>query len=168
MHFCFVFIIGHWLQSHHFKYGLHLAGHVVYYDCVQKRSEASKTTPGTSQKIWHTSTFWHVLCHGCGLNHGRDYVCTHHIFSQILNLSFVIVFWEEKRISDKYLRLGCDRFLGCTHAPRTSRFRCARTRVRTSNLRWLHFAPALSLNQHFLNHFFFTIFQQFLGCSKTE
>ena len=39
------------------------------------------------------------------------------------------------------LGMGCDHFLGRTHAPRTSRFRSARTRVRTSNLEWLHFAP---------------------------
>ena len=40
---------------------------------VQKRSEASKTTPGTSQKIWHTSTFWNVLCHGIRIDHGRNH-----------------------------------------------------------------------------------------------
>ena len=39
--------------------------------------------------------------------------------------------------------VSCDRFLGRMHAPRTSRLRCARTRVRTPNLRWSHFAPAL-------------------------
>ena len=38
--------------------------------------------------------------------------------------------------------MGCDHFLGRTHAPRTSRFRSARTRVRTSNLEWSHFTPA--------------------------
>ena len=38
--------------------------------------------------------------------------------------------------------VSCDRFLGRTHAPRTSRFRTARTRVRTSNLKGSHFAPA--------------------------
>ena len=41
--------------------------------------------------------------------------------------------------------VSCDCFLGRTHKPRTSRFRCARTRVRTSNLKWSHFAPALAL-----------------------
>ena len=65
---------------------------------VQKRSEASKTTPGTSQKIWHTSTFWNVLCHGCGFNHGRDYVRTHHMFSRILNC---FLFLRKKNISDE-------------------------------------------------------------------
>ena len=39
--------------------------------------------------------------------------------------------------------MSCDRFLGRTHAPRTSRLRCVRTRVRTPNLKWSHFAPAL-------------------------
>ena len=39
-------------------------------------------------------------------------------------------------------RVSCNRFLGCTHAPRTTRFRCARTRVRTSNFKWSHLAPA--------------------------
>ena len=38
--------------------------------------------------------------------------------------------------------MGCDRFLRRTHAPRTSRFQCARTRVRTFILWWSHFAPA--------------------------
>ena len=38
--------------------------------------------------------------------------------------------------------VNCDRFLGHTHAPRTSRFRSARTRVRTSNWKGSHFAPA--------------------------
>jgi hypothetical protein len=33
-----------------------------------------------------------------------------------------------------------------SHTPRTSRFRCTRTRVRTSNLKWLHFAPVLLVN----------------------
>ena len=37
-----------------------------------------------------------------------------------------------------FQRVGCDRFLGRTYAPRTFRCRCARTRVRTCNLRWLH------------------------------
>ena len=88
--------------------------------------------------------------------------------------------------------MSCDRFLGRTHAPRTSRFRCARTRVRTSNLMWSHFAPAPALLikkvfQQFFNYFssfsqtgfrtsfsdlefFSAIFQHFysLGCSKTE
>ena len=41
--------------------------------------------------------------------------------------------------------VSCEPFLGRTHAPRTSRFRCARTRVRTSDLRWSHFAPAPAL-----------------------
>ena len=38
--------------------------------------------------------------------------------------------------------MGCDRFLCRTHAPRTSRNQCARTRVRTLILWWSHFAPA--------------------------
>ena len=38
--------------------------------------------------------------------------------------------------------MGCDRFLRRTHAPRTSRFQCARTCVRTFILWWSHFAPA--------------------------
>ena len=38
--------------------------------------------------------------------------------------------------------MGCDRFLRRTHAPRTSRFQCARTRVRTFILWWSPFAPA--------------------------
>ena len=60
--------------------------------------------------------------------------------------------------------VSCDRFLGRTHAPRTSRFRCARTRVRTSNLRWSHFAPAPApfVNQHF----FQKIFSKFLTFYK--
>ena len=37
--------------------------------------------------------------------------------------------------------VSCDRFLGRTHAPRTSRFRSARTCVRTSNLKGSHLAP---------------------------
>ena len=49
--------------------------------------------------------------------------------------------------------MGCDWFLGRTHAPRTSRFRCAHRCVRTSNLGWSHFAPAPFVN-------FSTIFQQ--------
>jgi len=54
-------------------------------------------------------------------------------------------------------RVGCDRFLGRTHAPRTSRCWCARTRVRTSNIGWSHFAPAHSLFCKF------TFFQQFFN-----
>ena len=38
--------------------------------------------------------------------------------------------------------VSCDCFLGRTHTPRTSRFRSARTRVRTSNLKGSHLAPA--------------------------
>ena len=38
--------------------------------------------------------------------------------------------------------VSCDRFLRRTHAPRTSRSRFARTRVRTPILWWSHFAPA--------------------------
>ena len=59
--------------------------------------------------------------------------------------------------------VSCDRFLGRTHAPRTSRLRCARTRVRTPNLKWSHFEPALF-------KLFSVIFQHFYGlvCSKTE
>ena len=45
-------------------------------------------------------------------------------------------------IHTKLQGVSCDRFLGHTHVPRTSRFRYARTRVRTSNLRWSHFTPA--------------------------
>jgi hypothetical protein len=42
--------------------------------------------------------------------------------------------------------VSCDLFLDRTHAPRTSRFRCARTCVLTSNLKWSHYAPALLVN----------------------
>ena len=74
-----------------------------------------------------------------------------------------------------------DRFLGHTHAPCTSRFRCARTRVRTSHLKWSHFAPSPALLitstffstffQHFFSNFSiffnnFSIFFNIFGCSK--
>ena len=39
--------------------------------------------------------------------------------------------------------MGCDHFLRRTHAPCTSRFQCARTRVCTFILWWSHFATAL-------------------------
>ena len=56
---------------------------------------------------------------------------------------------------DQYSQgVSCDPFLGRTHAPRMSKFRCARTRVRTSNLRWSHFAPAPFVNQHFFQKIF--------------
>ena len=42
--------------------------------------------------------------------------------------------------------VSCDRFLRRTHAPRTSRSRFARTRVRTPILWWSHFAPAPLVN----------------------
>ena len=38
--------------------------------------------------------------------------------------------------------VSCDGFLRRTHAPRTSRSRPARTRVRTPILWWSHSAPA--------------------------
>ena len=53
--------------------------------------------------------------------------------------------------------MGCDRFLRRTHAPRTSRFQCARTRVRTFILWWSHFAPARApflLKIKFRGHFY--------------
>ena len=56
--------------------------------------------------------------------------------------------------------MSCDRFLGRTHAPRTSRLRCARTRVRTPNLKWSHFAPAPAL---LVKKRFSAIFQSFLS-----
>ena len=40
--------------------------------------------------------------------------------------------------------VSCDCFLGRTHTPRTSRFRSARTRVRTSNLEWSHLSLAMA------------------------
>ena len=42
----------------------------------------------------------------------------------------------------KYQRVSCDRFLGRTHTPRTSRFKCTHKRVCTFILWWSHFAPA--------------------------
>ena len=51
-------------------------------------------------------------------------------------------------------RLSCNRFLGRTQAPRMSRFKCARTCVRISNLRWSHFAPAPFENQHYFKKIF--------------
>ena len=65
--------------------------------------------------------------------------------------------------------VSCDRFLGRTHSPRTSRLRCARTRVRTPNLKWSHFAPAPALLVKQKNssitltffHQFFNIFMVF-------
>ena len=79
--------------------------------------------------------------------------------------------------------VSCDRLcVTRTHAPRTSRLRCARTHVRIPNLKWSHFAstPALLVEYHFSAIFqsffcqffklFFAIFQNVygLGCSKTE
>ena len=55
--------------------------------------------------------------------------------------------------------VSCDRFFGRTHAPRTSRLRCARTRVRTPNFKRSHFAPALQ--SFFIN--FSNFFQQFFS-----
>ena len=52
--------------------------------------------------------------------------------------------------------------MGRTHAPRTSRFRCARTRVRTCDLKWSHFAPALAL------YIFFSNFSTFYDILKQE
>ena len=43
---------------------------------------------------------------------------------------------------DLHQGMGCDPCLRRTHAPRTSRSRFARTRVRTPILWWSHFAPA--------------------------
>ena len=40
----------------------------------------------------------------------------------------------------KLQRVSCNHFLRRTHAPRTSRFWCARIRARTFILWWLHFA----------------------------
>ena len=54
-----------------------------------------------------------------------------------------------------------DRFLGRTHAPRTSRLRCARTGVRTPNFKRSHFAPAPALQSFFIN--FSNFFQQFFS-----
>ena len=54
--------------------------------------------------------------------------------------------------------MSCDGFLGRTHAPRTSRLRCARTRVRTPNFKRSHFAPALQC--------FFSNFSAFLWLNK--
>ena len=45
----------------------------------------------------------------------------------------------------KHQGVSCDLFLGRTHAPRTSRLRCARTCVRTFHLKWSHFTPAPAL-----------------------
>ena len=56
-----------------------------------------------------------------------------------------------------YQGMGCDHFLRRTHAPRTSRFQCARTRVRTFILWWSHFAPARApflLKIKFRGHFY--------------
>ena len=50
--------------------------------------------------------------------------------------------WIARYVETKHQGVSCDRFLGRTHAPRTPRFRTARTRVRTSNLKGSHFAPA--------------------------
>ena len=63
--------------------------------------------------------------------------------------------------SRNYQGVSCDLFWGRTHAPRMSRLRCARTRVRTPNLKWSHFAPALSaiFQSFFIN--FSKFFQQF-------
>ena len=53
-------------------------------------------------------------------------------------------FWQQVLPSGfkNWQGVSCDRFLGRTHAPRTSRYKSARTRVRTSNLKGSHFAPA--------------------------
>ena len=55
-----------------------------------------------------------------------------------------VTHFEAKYCKSLYIQQGvsCDRFLGRTHAPHTSRFRSARTRVRTSNLKGSHLAPA--------------------------
>ena len=89
-------------------------------------------------------------------------------------------FWE-RRISmiylcSKYQGVSCDPFLRRTHAPCTSRFWCARTRVRNSNLRWSHFAPAPVpfINQHFFLKIFskfstfYKLFYYKIGHSKAE
>ena len=52
------------------------------------------------------------------------------------------VFLEADFQYPKKQGMGCDPFLHRTHAPRTSRNLCARTRVRTLILWWSHFAPA--------------------------
>ena len=57
--------------------------------------------------------------------------------------------------------VSCDRFLGRTHAPRTSRLRCACTRERTPNFKRSHFAPAPALQSFFIN--FSNFFQQFFS-----
>ena len=61
--------------------------------------------------------------------------------------------------------MGCDRFLGRTQAPRTSRFMCARTCVRTSNLRWSPIAPAPApfISLHFFPQFFNNVLTIFKG-----
>ena len=69
----------------------------------------------------------------------------------------------------EYQGVSCDLFLGRTHAPRTSRLRCARTRVRTPNLKWSHFAPAPALSAIFQSFFinFSNFFQQFFSNFST-
>ena len=61
--------------------------------------------------------------------------------------------------------VSCDPFLRRTHAPRTSKNRCARTRVRTFILWWSHFAPAPARFTifHFFGGFFGGIFMLFFG-----
>ena len=70
-------------------------------------------------------------------------------YSSFVNSWFVVSISKNTFITSIYYILvqgmGCDWFLGRTHAPHTSRLRCARTRVRTPNLKWSHFPPAHAL-----------------------
>jgi hypothetical protein len=52
--------------------------------------------------------------------------------------------WPSGGNKTNWQRVSCDHFLGRMHTPCTSRFRY--TCVRTSNLKWSHFAPALLVN----------------------
>ena len=83
-------------------------------------------------------------------------------------LQFLAVFKLRKKFTKLQpfslkMVLGCNRFLHCMHAPRTTRTRFACTHARIPILWWSHFTPA-----PFQIILFLTIFQQFLGCSKTE
>ena len=63
-------------------------------------------------------------------------------YLQLFSTMHVSLPFSSRDSVKKYQGMGCDRFLRRTHAPRTSRFQCARTRVRTFILWWSHFAPA--------------------------
>ena len=67
--------------------------------------------------------------------------------------------WVQAVIEAHLQRVGCDRFLGRTHAPRTSRCKCARTSVRTFNIGWSHFTLCTST----LTFCKLTFFQQFFS-----